>query len=157
MARYTEEHSIFSFKILGEMGVKLLRNAFFLILLAIVLVLTPTTDDAKAETTLGMLVYGEDGQVTPRYRLWDGSDLASSESSALEGESGHGEPYFMDLLSCTTRNEKILVEQTENGHIRAMIWNGTTQEWSLGTNAPDKWRFQNGCGQCHRPGVRHCL
>jgi len=29
-----------------------------------------------------------------------------SESSAIEGESGHGEPYFMDLVSATTRNER---------------------------------------------------
>ena len=141
MARYTEEHSIFSFKILGEMRVKLLRNAFFLIVLTVVLVVLPRMHEAKAATTNGMLVYGEDEQVTPRYRLWDGSDLASSESSALQGESGHGEPYFMDLLSSPTRNEKILVEQTSNGHIRAMIWNGTTQQWSYGTNAPANGDF----------------
>ena len=116
---------------------KVLRNTIFLITLSVLILIPPLgIHEAIAATNTGMLVYGEDTQITPRYRLWDGSDLASSESSAITGELGHGESYFMDLVSSTTRVEKILVEQTENGHVRTMVWNGSTSTWSLGTGAP---------------------
>ncbi len=88
----------------------------------------------------GMLVYGQDGQTAPRYRLFDGTDLAS-EQNALSGEGGHGETQFIDIANSPLYKQKLLVEQTSAGHIRAMVWDGFTSSWSLGAGAPANGDF----------------
>lgn len=95
---------------------------------------------SPSTTNPGMIAYDQDGATAPSYRLWSGSDLGS-ELSGIPKESGHGEDYFLDLEHSPVYNQKIFTEQTSNGHIRAMIWNGITSSWSLGANAPANGDF----------------
>lgn len=90
----------------------------------------------------GMIVYGEDTQVTPRYRTWNGTDLLGEASA--QTPDAHGDANHVVVKSCPTRNEKIMGEITESGHIHIQIWNGSS--WVYGTNAPANGDFTTGIG-----------
>ncbi len=68
------------------------------------------------------IVYGEGTVATPRYRIWDGTDLGSE----LTGDTMAATIYWVVLKSGTTRDEKMLVAGTNAGNLYASVWNGAS-------------------------------
>ncbi len=82
---------------------------------------------ASVGSTVAMIVYvHENTPGVPYYRLWDGTAWGAEQAASSVGSRIR----FMVLKSARTRNESILVTQSENGEIRAQIWNGSF--WSDG-------------------------
>jgi hypothetical protein len=94
----------------------------------------------------GILVYDEDGanNQPPHYRTWDGSDL-SSEGNLLQTE-GTADVNHTIIECSPTRNECIRGALTDQGYLVVQIWNGDTNTWGYGGNAPTSGRFTTGIG-----------
>jgi len=71
-----------------------------------------------------MIAYGELGAITPRYRLWNGTDLGSELSDGTMAV-----PNWVVLKSAPTRDEKMLVVSDSGRNVYACVWNGTSSSW----------------------------
>ena len=88
------------------------------ILLLLVLATIGLAESASGQ----MLIYGESGSHTPRYRTWDGSSWSSEMSAPNVG----GDPYWIRAAACPTRDEIAMLVLDEYDDTNLVIWDGSS-------------------------------
>lgn len=85
----------------------------------------------SAFATKGIVVYGESGVFTPRYRVWDGSDFGNEYSASDITNKTQWTVTKWNPI----RNESVMGILTNNGTIKLQVWNSTDWGNFLDTGA----------------------
>lgn len=86
----------------------------------------------------GLIVYGEDNDQEPKYRVVRGKTIGSEQTSSVDSTQGAGNPYWLELRKDLQTENIHLLYLTDDGgsdSIGAQIWNGT--DWGYGKELED--------------------
>jgi|GEM_PF-1381222 len=84
-------------------------------------------------TSVPIVVYGQSGQSSPRYRVWSGSSWGSEQSMATVG----AEPYWVSVRNCPVRDEYCAAILDKDKEVHAFIFNGSSWSQSKLSNSCD--------------------